>query len=780
MKSQRPKAPSLTVEDARRLSTEFFGVEGTIRPLPSYIDQNFLVECGERDAWVLKVANGSEEEPILDLENRAMERLAQAEPGIAPRIRTSMSGREIEAIELRGSRHLIRLVSYLPGPLLADATGVARRTWESLGEALGRVDRALEGFSHPAMKRWLRWDLAHAEWVIGRDELFKAARRRHLVQRFGLQFLGDVKRVLPNLPQTVVYNDANNRNITVQDGATGTRVQGFFDFGDIVYTARVFEVAVACAYAILDQHDPLQVMGALVRGYHSVLPLTDGEFRAVFPSMCMRLVLSVTISAQDAKQEPENDYIRVSEDSAWQTLDRLSEVEPTEVETALRHSCGEHRSEPGGLPQDRILALRRRYLSPSLSLSYRKPIEIVRGRMQYLFDSDGRCYLDCVNNVCHVGHCHPKVVEAAQRQIELLNTNTRYLHENIVRYAERLLALIPDPLNVCFVVNSGSEANELAVRLARTYTGRYDIIAIKAGYHGNTSTLIDLSSYKHDGPGGSGPPEWLHRVPCPDTYRGLYRENDPDAASKYADHVREAIENAQAQGREIAGFISEPVMGCGGQIFPPDGYLRDAYRHARASGAVCIADEVQVGFGRLGSDMWAFEMQGATPDIVTLGKPIGNGHPLAAVITTREIADAFDNGMEFFSTFGGNPVSCAVGLAVLDVLDEEKLRENALEVGAELEAGFRSLADRHESIGDVRGQGFFFGVEFVKNRRTREPAPEILTSAIEASRETGVLLSSDGPDQNVLKFKPPMQFNRTDAQLLLATLDRALMEADSG
>jgi 4-aminobutyrate aminotransferase-like enzyme len=377
-----------------------------------------------------------------------------------------------------------------------------------------------------------------------------------------------------------------------------------------------------------------------------------------------------------------------------------------------------------------------------------------------------------------VGHCHPRVVAAAQQQIETLNTNTRYLHENIARYAERLVSLFPEPLSICFFVNSGSEANELAVRLARTYTGRLDMIAVNGGYHGNTSTLVDLSPYKHDGPGGAGAPPWHHQIPCPDTYRGLYRESDREAAQKYADHVRQAIDETRTDGRDIGGFIAEPVMGCAGQIAPPLGYLQQAYRHARAAGVVCIADEVQVGFGRLGTHMWGFETQGVTPDIVTLGKPIGNGHPMAAVITTQEIADAFDNKMEFFSSFGGNPVSCAVGLAVLDVLEEEKLRENALDVGTALLAGFHDLAERHQSIGDVRGSGFFLGVEFVENRQTREPAPEILARVIEAARRVGVLLSSDGPEHNVLKFKPPMQFDHTDAQLLLSTLDRALIESN--
>ncbi|MHC4697949.1 MAG: aminotransferase class III-fold pyridoxal phosphate-dependent enzyme [Planctomycetota bacterium] len=777
IKPNRPKAPALEPKQAEQLAAELFGVKGRARPLPSYIDQNFLVEVEDGGNWVLKIANAAEEAEILDFQNRAMDRLEEIEPGIAPAVCRSRSGRQVEAVEINGVSHLVRVVSYLDGPLLADARHICSTTWESLGHLLGRVDRALDGLSHGAMHRELRWDLAHADWTIGFNHLFSSAKCRRLVQYFQLQFAGHVKRRLSELPQALIYNDPNDRNIVVDDQPQGAVVTGIFDLGDLVHTARIFELAVACAYAILDRDDPLKIIGRVVKGYNGVIPLADAEYESLFPAVCMRLAVSVTVSALDAQLEPENEYIRVTEAPAWRTLERLAEIEPEMAEKAVREACKVVACRDQGLPKEKTLELRQRHLGLSLSLNYREPLEIVRGRMQYLFDKSGRAYLDCVNNVCHVGHCHPKVVEAAQRQIETLNTNTRYLHDNIVLYAERLAALLPNPLSVCFFVNSGSEANELALRLARTFTGRYDMIALKMGYHGHTSSLVDLSPYKHDGPGGSGPPEWVHQVPCPDTYRGLCREDDPDAATKYASHVSEAFDKARRHGREFAGFIAEPLIGCGGQIVPPEGYLREAFAHVRSAGGVCIADEVQIGFGRVGTHMWAFEAQGAVPDIVTLGKPIGNGHPLAADITTPEIAAAFDNGMEFFSTFGGNPVSCAVGLAVLDVIESEGLQEHALQVGQQLVSGFCKLADHHEPIGNVRGQGLYIGVELVTSRETRTPAPDLLASAIELSRDTGVLLSSDGPDHNVLKIKPPMPFTQTDADLLLQVFDRALQEA---
>jgi 4-aminobutyrate aminotransferase-like enzyme/Ser/Thr protein kinase RdoA (MazF antagonist) len=428
------------------------------------------------------------------------------------------------------------------------------------------------------------------------------------------------------------------------------------------------------------------------------------------------------------------------------------------------------------ISKQEILAQRQAHLGPSLSLSYRKPLEILRGWGQYLYDENGRAYLDVVNNVCHVGHSHPRVVQALAQQSAVLNTNTRYLHPNIVRYAERLLATLPDPLEVCFFVCSGSEANELALRLARTYTGAEDMIVIDGAYHGNTAALIDISPYKHDGPGGKGTPPHVHKALMPDPYRGLYKGYGRETGAQYAAHVQELAQQVLAGGRNLAGIIAESALGCGGQIILPDGYLQEAFEHVRAAGGVCIVDEVQVGFGRVGTHFWAFETQDVVPDIVTMGKPMGNGHPLAAVVTTRAIADAFANGMEYFNTFGGNPVSCAVGTAVLDVVAGEGLQQNALRVGEHLLQGLTGLMERHSLVGDVRGLGLFIGVELVRDRETLEPAAAEASYIVERMKEEGILLSIDGPLHNVLKLKPPIVFSTEDADFLVHTLDKVLAE----
>jgi 4-aminobutyrate aminotransferase-like enzyme len=394
---------------------------------------------------------------------------------------------------------------------------------------------------------------------------------------------------------------------------------------------------------------------------------------------------------------------------------------------------------------DLLMERRRRILGRNLSVAYREPLHIVRGYKQYLYDDEGRQYIDAYNNVAHVGHCHPKVVEAGQRQMEVLNTNTRYLSELILEYSEKITATLPESLSVCYFLNSGSEANELAIRLARAHTKAREMIVLEHAYHGNTTTLIDISPYKHDRVGGEGAPPWVHKAKLPAT------PND-------AQDVIDIVEKLEAP---LCGFIAETMPSVAGQIVLPDGYLNKVYDAVRGAGGVCIADEVQTGFGRTGTHFYAFEKYGVVPDIVVLGKPIGNGHPIGAVITTRAIADSFDNGMEFFSTFGGNNVSCAIGLKVLEVVHEENLQTHALRVGDHLLAGLHELHPRHEVIRDVRGSGFFLGVELVHEA----------SDVVNQMREHGILMGTEGPLHNVIKIRPPMPFSLEDADRVVETLD---------
>jgi 4-aminobutyrate aminotransferase-like enzyme/Ser/Thr protein kinase RdoA (MazF antagonist) len=425
---------------------------------------------------------------------------------------------------------------------------------------------------------------------------------------------------------------------------------------------------------------------------------------------------------------------------------------------------------------EETLEQRREVLGGSLSISYRKPLKIVRGWRQYLYDDTGRPYLDVFNNVPLVGHSHPRIVDAVCRQLGLLNTNTRYLHDNILRYAQRLTRLLPPTLRVCYFVNSGSEANELAIRMARTHTSAEDVVVLENAYHGNTATVTDISPYKFNGPGGGGRKPWVHVAPIPDDYRGPYRRGESDLAKRYAAQVAKILDDMKSHQRRLAAYIAESVPSVGGQVFFPEGYLAEVYRLVRAAGGVCIADEVQVGFGRLGTHFWGFETQNVVPDIVVLAKPIGNCFPLAAVVTTPEIAASFNNGMEFFSTYGGNPVSCAAGLAVLDVLQDEGLQANALRVGEYFMRTLSELQVRHPLIGDVRGMGLFLGVDLVTDRDTRKPATRQADHIVNRLRERGILAGTDGPYHNVIKLRPPLIASTEDVDLFADTLDKVLRE----
>ena len=394
-------------------------------------------------------------------------------------------------------------------------------------------------------------------------------------------------------------------------------------------------------------------------------------------------------------------------------------------------------------------------------------MEIVRGRRQYLYDADGRPYLDMINNVAIVGHAHPGVAAAAARQFRLLNTNSRFLYDSMTEYAERLTALTPAGLDRVFLVNSGSEATDLALQLARVYTGRRDLVALRGAYHGWTSAVFELCSGPDNPVWRDTLPSFVHLAAQPDPYRGVF---GGDAAA-YVASVAEAV-----GGGGVAGFISEPLLGNQGGVQPPAGYLAGAYEAVRTAGGVCIADEIQVGYGRTGSSFWAFEHEGVVPDIVAVAKATGNGHPVGAVICRAEIADALGRRAAFFSSTGGGPVSCEVGIAVLDAIAEEGLQDNALRVGSRLNQALQALADDHELIGAVHGRGLYQGVDLVVDRTTREPAPVHARWVCERMRELGVIVQPTGDHGNVLKVKPPLCITDADGELFVATLDQALRE----
>lgn len=426
----------------------------------------------------------------------------------------------------------------------------------------------------------------------------------------------------------------------------------------------------------------------------------------------------------------------------------------------------------------RELTRRKHFLGPSFSTHYTNPLVLSYGRGTFLFDIRGQAFLDCVNNPASLGHCHPAVVEAASEQLGVLNTNTRYVYPQLADYAQALTATLPSKLHVCFFVNSGSEANDLALRMAKQHTKQQDVLCVDGGYHGHTATLVNISPYKFKGKGGFPCPDTTQVLPCPDLYRGQYASH-PDPAAAYAKSVEEGVQQIVAKGRKPAAFFCEGVLSTAGYIPLPDGYLEAAYKAVRAEGGLCISDEVQSGFGRAGEGkMWGFQLAAAEPDIVTMGKPMGNGFPLAAVVTTPEIAASFANGMEYFNTFGGGPVAMRVGSAVLHSMAQDRLLENVLLVSRRLLSGLQRLCRKHPLAGDARGSGLFLGLELVRDAQ-KTPATEETSYLVEAARLKGVLLGADGPGNNVLKIKPPLCISEAHVDLLLTTLDEILSSMPS-
>lgn len=783
--------PNIDIDSAGRHAARW-GLRGArgqpveVRELGSYADRNFAVTEAGGDRYVLKFAAIDEPRGVLELQDAALAWLAERpSAAVVPRVRPTEAGeRLVEVEDARGRPTLARALTWVAGELWIDLprrrhTSALRR---SLGAALGQLARDLEGFEHPAMRRSFRWNLVEADWIAEHLGALRAVDdpRVDAVLDALLQFRGRVLPRLGELPHQVIHGDANDQNIVV----AGESVCGLFDLGDMCWAPTVCDLAIALAYVgmggsddrTLAPEDAIDACAQATAGFHARRPLGAIERDLLFDLVRARLAVSVVSSTLARAAEPNNAYVGSSERAAWTLLDSLTVVGRARFDAALASACDLPAPARGGTTRDQLLARRRERIGPSLSLSYTDPLYIRRGEGCYLFDEHDHAFLDCVNNVCHVGHCHPTVVEAGARQMARLNTNTRYLHEGILDYADRLCATLPDPLEVVFLVCSGSEANELALRLARDFTGGHDVAVIAGAYHGNTGALVDLSSYKFDGPGGRGRQPWVHLVPTPDPYRGAHGDDGP----AYAVAIDDAAAAASERGGQLAAFLAESMLGCAGQIDPATGFLAAAFERARAAGAVCIADEVQVGFGRVGDAMWAFEAHDVVPDILTLGKPIANGHPVGAVVTTRAIAERLGNrtaagGMEYFNTFGGNPVSCAVASAVLEVIDAEGLMTNARETGQRLLAGVRHLALHDPGIGDVRGRGLFLGVELVRDRDSKAPDPERAAAVIDYARRRGVLISVDGPHHNVLKVKPPLCFGAREADILLHIIHRALL-----
>lgn len=990
---------------AEEIALKKYGLKGTATRLAGDEDVNFLLKTETGKNYLLKIASEGRDDANIAFQNSILLYLATQDldtsvPEILPTTEGELVTQELFNFKI----YTIRLLSWVPGRVWVNVNPKTAALRKDLGDKAGKLTAALQEFTHPEAMRSFDWNLADSAWTIKHQYLF-SEKNIKVVEHFQKLFL-DIQSSYSELPKSIIHNDLNDHNVVVSEALKAPKINGFIDFGDVVETQTVNDVAILLAYVIMDVPDPLSAALEVLQGYRVHYQFSEKELQCLYTLVGMRLVTTVTKAAIRKSDATPNEYHFVSEQPAWDALNKWKKVDPNFAYYSFRNACGytahpleddfkiwinknkislsilfpsesiekvtvldmsvgstllgnlseysdpevsefklkqfnkhfpntilangyletrpfyttdafksegnngpqyrtvhlgtdfwvpshtpihapfdgeikivhhndydkdygpmlilEHTFENNtfytlyghltlstlemmrvgqqvkqgeliayigaphengnwaphlhfqvifdllgnnenfngvALPSEKevwksicpnpdllftedlsaqtealseveMIAYREEHLGKSLSLSYSKPMHIVRGEGVFLIDSDGRKYLDTANNVNHVGHQHPKVVTAGQRQMAVLTTNTRYLHKEIINYSKKLLAKLPKELEVLHIVNSGSEANELALRMAKTCTGNEDMLAVEVGYHGNTNAAMGVSSYKFDAKGGSGKPETTHILPLPDLYRG--KHSGKEGEKRYAEYASEIIEDLKKKGKGVAGFIGESMISCGGQIVPPSNYFKDIYKVVRDAGGICIADEVQTGFGRMGKSFWAFELFDVVPDIVTMGKPAGNGHPLAVVACTRAVADAFDTGMEFFNTFGGNPVSCAVGRTVLEVIEEEKLQQNALETGQFLKSELEKLQQQFPIIGDVRGEGLFLGFEL--NTSEKNPLPEHAAYLADRMKELGILMSTDGPDHNVLKIKPPMVFSMDNATELIKRLATVFSE----
>ena len=774
--------PDLSELDIKSIARESFGMDvSSVTPMGGYIDQNFRIDLPSGERYLIKVHSRNEPDAVLALQNEALTHLSAMQLDFAtPAVIKSASGDSVVAIESSKSADRVRCLTYIDGQLLAERTPISRELLHSAGSTIAALDQSLASFNHPAASRPdMDWDLRNAQRISGYVHLMPNPAIRRLADYFFLQFETTVLPELNRLPLQICHNDGHRYSLLTDHAEQCSRIAGVIDFGDICLTHAVCHLAVCISDLIVGQDDLVAGAADIVAGYHQVRALSRDEISLIYHLVGTRLAIYAAMAGRALREDPTNAHPQAKLEDVGKLLRRLSATSPVAWRNALLAAC--QLAEPATQMEahcDALVDQRHRFFSPSLYTHYAQPIVLEQSAFQYFYDQSGATYLDCVNNVCQWGHCHPSIVRAAQKQMATLNTNSRYVYEQMAAFAERLTDTMPNGLDTVFFVNSGSEANDLAARLARAYTGNNDFVVVDRAYHGNSSLSTDLSPNRIDRPGRPGLPNYVRKTECPDLYRGRFRDDDPNAAQHYINDLGAVIDDMVAAERSPAAFFAESLIGTGGQIVFPENYLASVYSKVRAAGGVCVADEVQVGFGRTGDHVWCFQSQGVTPDIVTMGKPIANGHPMAAVVTRREIAEAFDNGITYFNTFGGNPVSCAIGLACLNVLEQENLMANTKAMSSLLLKGLDELQSRHSLIGDIRGLGLYIGVELVTDRLARTPATSAAKLIVELMKTKGILVNTNGYDSNVIKIKPPMIIDAADIDQLLSAFESALCEVE--
>jgi len=761
--------PDLTTTEAEEVARTLFDIGGTARALVSERDQNFLLTDATGGEQVLKVSNAAEDRGVVEMEVAAVAHIATVEPDLpVPVALPALDGRLIAECEVRGARHLVRVIPRMPGRTVA-STELDHLAIEQLGQVVARLGRALRAFFHPAAGRTIDWDQQRLPGLMPHASLVTDPARRALLERVLTRFGGSVLPALPRLRSQVIHNDVTLDNLLLDDEL---RVTGIIDFGDMAHTALILDVPATLQSLVREREDVFDVAEAFLAGYASVTRLERAEADLLGDLLLGRMAQTILISIVRTRQYPGNAYIHGWSEPAWELIEQLERVGFDESSRRLA-AIGRAPARPSGAADEELIARRRRVMGSALEpLSYRRPLHLVRGEGAWMEAADGRRYLDAYNNVPVVGHAHPRVVDAIARQAAALNTNTRYLHQAVVELGERLVATLPPELDTVMFVNSGSEANDLAWRLAHAATGADAGVVTDWAYHGVTAAIADLSPSEWR---RGDPPSGVETFAAPNTYRGRYADAaDPESVAR--EEIADAVARLAERGRRPAALFIDACFTSDGIFVPRPEVVAAMVGAARDAGALYVADEVQSGHGRTGDGLWGHTAWGVTPDVVTLGKPMGNGHPVAAVITRAELVDRLSAQTTFFSTFGGNPVACAAALAVLAVIEDEGLVANATAVGDALRADLASFAARHPVVGDVRGRGLMTGVELIDDHDGRQPSADLAARVKDEMRERGVLIGTSGRHGNVLKIRPPLCIAPDEATVISRRLDEVLTD----
>ena len=760
-------------EVIKDVANTLFGVCGNIRSLGGEKDHNFLMDCGHQ-SFLLKLCNPSEPDELVDFQVQALQHIARVDPGLAvPRSINTIDGRGWGSFtDCCGLTRNVRLLSFLPGVSLGEIE-LSNPLLRSFGETVARIDRALQGYFHSSADYPLVWDLKRANLLAPLIDSMEDRQTRLLINAVFQRFSEFVVPRIPRLRAQVIHNDITFHNAVVDENDS-SRIAGIYDFGDMIYAPLIQEFALTAAEIAIGNDRPEEVSALIVAGIDSITPIQSDEFELLPCMMSMRLAMAIVL-AQHVATGDARAHLPGLMSNTLETLQHFWKIGEKDFVAQLKYVCRAPVVTSAG-PQSAetcrsIFKRRQSVLGNADVVSYQKPVHLVQGEGVSVRDIDGKTYIDAYNNVPHVGHCHPHVVAAINRQTALLNTNTRYLHNAIVDYSERLTKLLPEELNTCYFVSSGSEANDLAWRIAQSWSGGNIAAAMGDSYHGITDFSEKISLYAYD---ETSTPKHVIALDPPDNFRGQRKHNDDQRGMLFAQLASDKLDQYLNAGKRFAAVFVDGIMSSSGIILPPPGFSRELATIAHRHDGLYVADEVQSGFGRLGKHLWGFEFGDFVPDIVTFGKPIANGYPMGLVITKKEIADRFSTKHDFFSTTGGNPVACCAAMAVLDVMEEENLMKNAFSIGIALKQKISALATQYPQIGDVRGSGLFIGVDLVANPQTLSPDRALADRVINCMKENGVLVGTDGPGDNVIKIRPPMCFDINNAEKLVECLSGAL------